>query len=110
LLAKKLMGADISDDLLSDLRQEKFGIWEKVFNRLLARNCRFVGLSYILHFSLCQGAKAKAHFLFLTLLPPRHVLAQRHGVSKESIAIKHYLRRSVEVFMAGFRVLKKSFK
>ncbi|MFH1674138.1 MAG: nucleotidyltransferase family protein [Pseudomonadota bacterium] len=105
--AVKFLNTKIPNEVLLRLRPERLSLYEKIFIKLVSENCRFSGLSYLLHLSSNKGVTGKARFILRTLFPPGHVIAQRCGISPDKVGLIFYLRRMNEVFMAFAKSVQK---
>lgn len=110
----KFLNTAIPKRVLFALRPLKFSWEEKIFVGLVARNRRFVGLSYLLHLAMNKGLWQKAKFILRTLFPPGHILAQRYYVPESKLSCFHYLYRIKQVFSCGCRgicfLIERSFE
>lgn len=105
--AAKLLHAEIPQNVIQQLAPSKPSFSNSIFKKMIEKNCRFPGLSYLLHFSRNRGIMAKIHFVMKTIFPPRQVIAQRLAISPVEIGPIFYLRRFAEVCISAARVLCK---
>ena len=103
--SSKLLGTQIPEDVLSELRPKHFSGGEKIFMIAIIRNRRFPGLSYFVHLSMNRGLFTKMKFMGRTFFPPRQFIAQRNYIPISEVRLAHYLRRANEVFSRFFKVL-----
>ncbi len=108
--AAEFLNTKIPKEVLLRLRPDRFGLNEKFFIKLVSNNHRFSGLSYLLHLSINKGVADKVRFVLRTFFPPRHVIAQRCGISQKKVGYIFYLRRINEVFMVFARGITKIFR
>ena len=105
----EIFPAGVPEDVLVRLRPARFRLCEKIFIRLVSNNCRFSGLSYLLHLSMNKGVASKIRFVARTFFPPCRVIAQRCGVAQKKVGLRFYLRRMNEVVIIFARSIQKIF-
>ena len=98
-----LLEAEIPDRVLRQLAPGKLTCGERIFTRLVSRNRRCPGLSYLLYLAMNKGPLRKTRFIWRTAFPPRGILRQRRY--EKQFNPVHYLSRMREVFGAGLNAL-----
>lgn len=86
------LDADISQDVISQLRPKKMGLLEGRFFRSISNNARDTKLSYFVYLSIVKGSLNKARFIFRTLFPPPSALALAFNIDRPRVTAKDYLQ------------------
>ena len=85
------LDADISQDVISQLRPKKMGLLEERFFRSISNNARDTKLSYFVYLSIVKGGLNKTRFIFRTLFPPPSALALTFNIDRPRVTAKDYL-------------------
>jgi hypothetical protein len=56
-----------------------------------------------------KGVVHKGRLIGRTFFPPRHVIAQRCGISQKDVGYRFYMRRMNEVFTIFAKSIRKLF-
>ena len=84
--AKKILSADVPDEVLTALRPVKLTLWERSFIRDVINNRQRPHSSFSVYFSDRKGFSRKAAFLFRAVFPPGFTLKGHAARIRRSVA------------------------
>jgi hypothetical protein len=96
--------AKVPEEVLRQLKPNKFTLPEKIFLRKIAENRRSPGMSYLIHYSMNKGFLKKTRFVARTLFPPEEILAQRSYIASSEMNYRYYFYRVKEALSYIFKM------